>query len=183
MSIFNFNHIDKNKIKEEIQEIKELYKYYHYRDWCYQKAYTHYKKVNLASNIVSAGLVIIGSVAGSITANPIIIGTVTGAYVLLKTFCETKDYKRKIEMSKYAYTTYQKILADLKTSLRGAPFNKQDFLKEVNILNDTIIDFCPLVTKFEKQYGKNSSLPPLLTLINILLDEIIDLSPPLTVII
>ena len=53
MSIFNFNHIDKNK--EEIQEIKELYKYYHYRYWCYLKAYTHYKKVNLASNIVSAG--------------------------------------------------------------------------------------------------------------------------------
>ena len=104
--------------------------------------------------LISAGLVIIGSVAGGITANPIIIGTVTGAGVLLKTFCETKNYKRKIEMSKYAYTTYQKILADLKTSLRGGPFNKQDFLKEVNILDDTIIDFCPLVTKFEKQYGK-----------------------------
>ena len=97
------------------------------------------------------------SVAGGITANPIIIGTVTGAGVLLKTFCETKNYKRKIEMSKYAYTTYQKILADLKTSLRGGPFNKQDFLKEVNVLDDTIIDFCPLVTKFEKQYGKSSS--------------------------
>ena len=154
MSILNFNHIDKNKTKEEIQEIKELYKYYHYRYWCYQKAYTHYKKVNLASNIVSAGLVIIGSVAGGITANPIIIGTVTGAGVLLKTFCETTNYKRKIEMSRYAYTTDQKILADLKTSLRGGPFNKQDFLKEVNILDDTIIDFCPLVTKFEKQSGK-----------------------------
>ena len=154
MSIFNFNHIDKNKTKEEIQEIKELYKFYHYRYWCYQKAYTHYKKVNLASNIVSAGLVIIGSVAGGITVNPIIIGTVTGTSVLLKTFCETKNYKRKIEMSKYAYTTYQKILADLKTSLRGGPFHKQDFLKEVNILDDTIIDFCPLVTKFEKQCGK-----------------------------
>ena len=122
MGIFNFNHIDKNKTKEEIQEIKELYKFYHYRYWCYQKAYTHDKKVNLASNIVSAGLVIIGSVAGGITANPIIIGTVTGAGVLLKTFCETKNYKRKIEMSKYAYTTYQKILADLKTSLQGGPF-------------------------------------------------------------
>ena len=154
MGIFNFNHIDKNKTKEEIQEIKELYKFYHYRYWCYQKAYTHYKKVNLASNIVSAGLVIIGSVAGGITANPIIIGTVTGAGVLLKTFCETKNYKCKIEKSKYAYTTYQKILADLKTSLQGGPFNKQDFLKEVNVLDDTIIDFCPFVTKFEKQYGK-----------------------------
>ena len=59
-----------------------------------------------------------------------------------------------VEMIKYAYTTYQKILADLKTSRRGGPFNERDFLKEVNILDDTIIDFCPLVTKFEKQYGK-----------------------------
>ena len=104
--------------------------------------------------LISAGLVIIGSVAGGITANPIIIGTVTGAGVLLKTFCETENYKRKIEISKYAYKAYQKILADLKTSLRDGPFNKQDFLKEVNILDDTIIDFFPLVTKFEKQYGK-----------------------------
>ena len=76
------------------------------------------------------GLAIFGSVAGGITANPIIIGTVTGAGVLLKTFCETKNYKRKIEMSKYAYTTYLKILADLKISPRGGPFNKQDFLSK-----------------------------------------------------
>ena len=127
--------------------------------------YTLNKKVNVASNIVSAGLVIIGSVAGGITANPIIIGTVTGAGVLLKTFCETKNYKHKIEMSKYVYTTYQRILADLKTSLWGSPFNKQDFLKEVNVLDDTIIDFCPFITKFEK-YGKKflpyptSIMPP-----------------------
>ena len=67
-------------------------------------------------------------------------------------------------MSKYAYTTYQKILADLKTSLRGGPFNKQDFLKEVNILDDTIIDFCPLVTKFEQQYGKQFLSTPLFSL-------------------
>ena len=104
MSIFNFNHIDKNKTKEEIQEIKELYKYYHYRYWCYQKTFTHYKKGNLNSNIVSAGLVNIGSVAGGITANPIIIGTVTGAGVLLKTFCDTENYKRKIEMSNTPYS-------------------------------------------------------------------------------
>ena len=97
------------------------------------------------------GLVIISNVAGGITANPIIIGTVTGAGVLLKTFCETKNYKSKIKKSRYAYTTYQKILADLKTSLRGGPFNKRDFLKEANILDEKIIDFCPLVTKFEKQ--------------------------------
>ena len=36
MSIFNFNHIDRDKGKDEIAEIKEIYKHYHYRYWSYQ---------------------------------------------------------------------------------------------------------------------------------------------------
>ena len=42
-NIFRFNHINKSKTKEEIQEIKELYKYYHFKFWVYQKAYKHFK--------------------------------------------------------------------------------------------------------------------------------------------
>ena len=154
MSIFNFNHIDKTKTKEEIQEIKELYKYYHYRYWCYQKAYKYFKKLNLLINMSSSGLITIGALAGGLTLNPAVLGNISGAGLVLKTFSETKDYKRKIEMSKFAFTTYQKVLLDLRTALRGGSFNKNDFLKELNILDDTITDFCPLVAKFEKQYAK-----------------------------
>ena len=42
-NIFRFNHINKSKTKEEIQEIKELSKYYHFKFWVYQKAYKHFK--------------------------------------------------------------------------------------------------------------------------------------------
>ena len=31
-NIYHFNHIDKSKTKEEIQEIKELYKFYYYSE-------------------------------------------------------------------------------------------------------------------------------------------------------
>ena len=144
MSIFNFNHIDKTKTKEEIWESKDLYKYYHYRYWCYQKAYKYLKKLNLLINMSSTDLIAIGAVLGSIS----------GAGLALKTFYETKDFKRKIDMSKFAYTTYQKVLLDLRTALRGGSFNKNDFLKELNILDDIITNFCPLVTNFEKQYAK-----------------------------
>ena len=58
-------------------------------------------------------------------------------------------------MSKFAYSSYQKILLDLRTALRGGPFDKNDFLKELNILDDTIVDFAPLVTRREKQNAKN----------------------------
>ena len=155
-NIFHFNHIDKSKTKEEIQEIKELYKYYHYKYWCHRQAFKHFKKLNLAINISSTGLIVIGAVAGGLTANPAILGIISGAGLVLKTLSDTKNYKRKIEMSKFAFSTYQKILLDLRTALRGGPFDKNDFLKELNILDDTIVDFAPLVTRFEKQYAKKS---------------------------
>ena len=66
-------------------------------------------------------------------------------------------------MSKFAFSTYHKILLDLRTTLRGGPFNKDDFLKELNILDDTIVDFAPLVTKFEKQYAKKFLSGPIET--------------------
>ena len=102
----------------------------------------------------SIGLIVIGAVAGGLTTNPAVLGSISGAGLALKSFSETKDFKRKFEMSTFAYTTYQKVLQELGTALRGGSFDKNDFLKELNILDDTITDFCPLVTKFEKQYGK-----------------------------
>ena len=94
-NIFRFNHIDKSKTKEEIQEIKELYKYYHFKFWVIQKAYKHFKKLNLLLNIKSSGLIVVGAVAGGLTANPAILGSISGAGLVLKTFSETKDYKKK----------------------------------------------------------------------------------------
>ena len=126
-NIFHFNHIDKGKTKEEIQEIKELYKYYHLKYWFYQKAYKYFKKLNLLLNKSSSGLIIIGTVAGGLTANPAITGSISGAGLALKTFSETKDYKGKIKMSRFAYTSYDKVLLGLRTSLRGGTFNKRRF--------------------------------------------------------
>ena len=145
-NIFRFNHIDKSKTKEEIQEIKELYKYYHFKVWVYPS-----KKLNLLLNMVSTGLIVVGTVVGGLTANPAILGSISGAGLALKTFSETKDYKKRIELSKFCYTTYSKVLVELRTSLRGATFNKDDFLKEMTVLDETIVDFALLVTRFEKQ--------------------------------
>ena len=77
MSIFNLSHIDKSKSKEEIQEIKELYKYYLYRYWYYQKAYKYFKKLNLAINMPSTGLIADGAIAGGLTLQPTILGSIS----------------------------------------------------------------------------------------------------------
>ena len=95
----------------------------------------------------STGLIVIGTVAGALTANPAVIASISGAGLALKTFSETKDYKRKIEMSKFAFSNYEKIRLDLRTVLSRGSFSKDDFLRELNILDDTIVDFFPIADK------------------------------------
>ena len=45
--------------------------------------------------MTSTGLIVIGTVVGGLTANPAIIRSISGADLALRTFSETKDYKKK----------------------------------------------------------------------------------------
>ena len=107
----------------------------------------------------STSLVVIGTIVGGITLNPIALGTISGSGLLLKTFSEIKNYKKKIEMSKFAFTTYQKILVELRSYLRGNDFNHAKFINEMKMLDEMIIDLCPIADKFEKQYDHGHAVP------------------------
>ena len=139
---------------EKLSEIKALYKFYHKRFWCYKKAFKHFKRLNLIINVSSTSLVVIGSIVGGVTLNPIILGTISGIGILLKTFSEAKNYQRKIKMCKFAYTSYEKILTDLWSFLRGLEFDNKQFLDYIKIVDDITIDICPLTDKFEDKYNK-----------------------------
>ena len=72
--IFNFNHIDPTIEEEKLEEIKELYKYYHKRFWCYRKVYKRKKRSYVLNNLASTALVAAGTIAGGVTLNPIVSG-------------------------------------------------------------------------------------------------------------
>ena len=113
-----------------------------------------FKKAELTCSIGSAILVVTGTIVGGITLNPIVLGSITGTGVLLKTFSEAKNYRRKIEMTRFAYTSYGKVLTDLRSFMRGLDYNNKDFLDYVKVLDDIIIDMCPLTDKYEQKYYK-----------------------------
>ena len=102
-SVFNFNHIDNELNQGEVDMLKKLYSHYHKKTWCYKKAYKHFKKINLSLNLIAIGLTSTGVVVGSITLNPIVLGTISGAGLTLQGFIKMKNYNRKIEMCKFAY--------------------------------------------------------------------------------
>ena len=45
-------------------------------------------------------------------------------------------------MSKFSYTTYEKVLVDLRSCLRGNEFNHTTFINEMRLIDEIIIDLC-----------------------------------------
>ena len=152
--IFKFNHIDNLLSEDDIKTIKEFYEYYHKKFWCFKKTYKHFKILDESINISGILLMIIGTISGGLTINPIILGVINGAGILLANFEKMKNYKKKIEMTSIAYTTYEKVLVELRSALRGDEFDKNLFIDKMKVIDEMIIDQTPLVHKFMKKYDK-----------------------------
>ena len=65
-----------------------------------------------------------------------------------------KNYKKKTEMTKTAFTTYEKVLVELRSALRGDEFDKDQFIDKMKVLDEMIIDQTPLAHKSVKQYDR-----------------------------
>ena len=156
-SIFDFNHIDPHIQEEELEEIKNLFRFYHKRFWCLKRAHGRFKKMNLLINLASSGLVAIGTIAGGVTMNPIVLGVISGLGLVVKTASEMKNLKSKIEMSKFAFTTYEKTLSDLRFALRGGNFDRTEFLSSMEAIDGIVIDLGLDLEKFENEWKEKFS--------------------------
>ena len=154
-NLFDFNHIDSSISKETQEELKKLYKYYHKLWWCHKKTVERLKKINLAVNLISVTLVSVGTIAGAVTLNPIILGTITGAGLLLKTISEIKQYCNKIAMFEIGLSTYEKTLVDLRSFLRGKEYSRDNFIFKMNLVDGDLADLYSIPEKFFKKYKKN----------------------------
>ena len=99
-------------------------------------------------------MVVIGTIAGGITLNPVVLGVVNGAGVVVAGIGKKKNYKRKIEMSRIAFTTYEKVLVELRAALRGDEFNKQEFIDRMKLIHEMIIDQTPIADRFASRYNE-----------------------------
>ena len=151
--IFEFNHIDNSLSETEVKTLKDFYKHYHKKYWCFKKSFKKYKILDETLTLSGGGLVIIGTIAGGITLNPIILGVINGAGVLVSCISKMKNYKKKIKMSQIAFKTYEKVLVELRSALRGDEFNKKEFIDRMKLIDEMIIDQTPLADRFVKKYN------------------------------
>ena len=152
--VFEFNHIDKSLSELEVLTLKDFYKHYHKKYWCFKKSFKRFKFLDETLTLSGGGLVVIKTIAGGIALNPLILGVINGVGVLVSSISKMKNYKKKIEMSQIAFTTYEKVLVELRSALRGDEFNKQEFIDRMKLIDEMIIDQSPLADRFSKKYNK-----------------------------
>ena len=150
--IFEFNHIDPSLSKSDVKTLKEFYSYYHKKYWCFKRSYKSYKFLDNAFTITGLFLVAVGTISGGITLNPVVLGVVNGAGVIVAGVGKKNNYKRKIEMTRIAFTTYEKVLIELRSALRGDEWNKQEFVDRMKLIDEMIIDQTPVADRFEIKY-------------------------------
>ena len=152
--IFDFNHICPTMDQETLQTVKDFYRFYHKKLWCAKRAFKKFKRLNLALTMSSTGLVALGAILGGVTLNPFILGVVSGAGLALKTFQEIKDPKKKIEMTRFVVTNYEKVLINLKTAMRLGIFNSERFTREIEFVDEMVADLCLNFESYETKYRK-----------------------------
>ena len=156
--IFEFNHIDKSLSESDINTLKDFYSHYHKKYWCFKKCCKSYKFLDDVFTISGISLVAIGTIAGGITLNPAILGIINGAGIIVAGIGKKKNLKRKIEMSRIAFTTYEKVLVELRAALRGDEFNKQEFIDRMKLTDEMIIDQTPIADRFASRYNKKFNI-------------------------
>ena len=119
-----------------------------------RKLLKHFKILDESINISGILLMIIGTISGGLTINSIILRVINGVGIVLTNVGKMKNYKKKIEMTKIAFTTYEKVLVELRSALRGEKFDKDLFIDKMKVIAEMIIDQTPLADKFIKKYDK-----------------------------
>ena len=137
------------KFKPELlQRMDSLYAFYHKQWWCYRKMLNHFKFYNALFNGLALLLMAGGMIAGPILENSTLIACLAVVGTVVKGWNDFKKYSFKVDMSRFAFTTYAKALIELKTYVRGLPFEGlEGFLIKMQTLDDTIIDFTPPLPK------------------------------------
>ena len=152
--IFSWNYISENLTNDEISKLKSLYKHYHRLFQCYQWKYTKLDKLKLILQLSSVSLTVAGTIIGSVTLNPIVGGCLVGPGVIIQAYLAKTNLIQKIAKCRFAYTSYEKIMVQLKSYLRGMSYDINIFLSDIKTIDDMVIDQCPSVDQYFKKYDK-----------------------------
>jgi len=105
--------------------------------------FDHHKLCNAILNGLSLLCVAASIVLGSVWKDGYASVGLTAFATLLKGWNDFKKYSFKMDMSKFAYTTYEKTLTELRNYAMVGVDELDGFLTKMQTLDDVVTDFTP----------------------------------------
>ena len=145
------------------QQLDSLFAFYHRQWWCQRQMFSHYKRCNGVLNGVALLIMAAGMIVGPTLNNSMIATIITAVGVVVKGWNDFKNFSLKMDMCRFAHTTYLKTLSELRMHVRGLPMEElTHFLVKMQTLDDIIADFTPpLQERFLKHYQTRFQYQPL----------------------
>ena len=129
-----------------LRRLDDLYAYYHKQWWCRRQMFYFFKYCHGFLNALALLVMAAGVVVGSVHENSFVVVGLTAFGTVVKGWNDFKKFSFKVDMCRFAYTTYEKTLIELKTYVRGLPLEEFDgFLIKMQTLDEVVTDFTPPV--------------------------------------
>ena len=146
-----------------LRRLDDLYAHYHKQWWCRRQMFYFFKYCHGFLNSLALLVMAAGVVVGSVHENSFVVVGLTAFGTVVKGWNDFKKCSFKVDMCRFAYTTYEKTLIELKTYVRGLPLEELDgFLIKMQTLDKVITDFFPPVfDRWIRQYPKKFHHTPI----------------------
>ena len=114
----------------------------------------------MAVNLLALLLAGLGVVLGPVISNIYIVAGLTVTATLVKGFIDLRRYDAKVEMSRFAYTTYAKALTEFKAfEIDNDRAGLVSSTLRLHTLHKAIIDLTPFVPdKYKKRYNNQEDV-------------------------
>ena len=148
---------------DSLRRLDDLYAYYHKQRWCRRQMFYFFKWCHGFLNALALLVMAAGVVVGSVHENSFVVVGLTAFGTVVKGWNDFKKFSLKVDMCRFAYTTYEKTLIELKTYVRGLPLEEFDgFLIRMQTLDEVITDFTPPVfDRVMRQYPQRFHHKPI----------------------
>ena len=142
--------------EDSLRRLDDLYAYYHKQWWCRRQMFYFFKYCHGFLNALALLVMAAAMVIGSISEDHFLVVGLTAFGTVIKGWNDFKKFSFKVDMCRFAYTTYEKTLIELKTYVRGLPLEELDgFLIKMQTLDEVVTDFTPPVFDcWTRRYSK-----------------------------
>ena len=152
-NIFEWNHISDKLNQAQIQELKEYYRVYHKKCWCYKQATKSFRRLKLIGNSLAI-LFASGGIVSSISRGGISLIAISTGALLIQGWLQHQNLDLKIQNCIYAFQSYIQILHTLKFILRTGEFDLSNILITMKNTDDYISDNSPIIDRYLLKYDK-----------------------------